>query len=302
MNGLAGSGMNTRRGTLRSALRAAKKPVRLARYLIGYNQHLKNGMSILLKRQQNKPPPPYIFRNGFTWHHGVRDVPDELFREIFIERVYDPLDAPPGARVLDIGANIGAVMLFWAAGRPDICFHAYEPNPEAFATLCKNVKVNGLAHQVKAYREAVGGTYGALDLWVDVPTTLSTAFGSAPVEGARRISVPMVPLDETWNRIDRSPIWMLKIDTEGAEGDILERASEEMLCNVQNACVEWHDNIVPGVYERCLRRLTTVGFQLRTRRHPWDEGIFFASRPSASSLGVDRSGADTRSGGCSRRT
>lgn len=76
----------------------------------------------------------------------------------------------------------------------------------------------------------------------------------------------------------RPQIWMLKIDTEGAEADILEAASDEALSSVSNACIEWHDNILPNSFERCRKRLADAGFELRTRTHPWDEGIIYAQR------------------------
>jgi len=55
---------------------------------------------------------------------------------------------------------------------------------------------------------------------------------------------------------------MLKIDTEGAEGDIPECASDAVLDNVSNACIEWHDNIVPGVFKRCGERLGAGWLQI----------------------------------------
>jgi FkbM family methyltransferase len=233
---------------------------------------------VWLKAKRKRPIPPLQFRNGFTWHHGVRDEPILLFREIFVDRFYEPLNAPANAHVLDIGANIGAVTLFWAAGRPDLHFHAYEPNPDSYATLCKNVAANGLAPQVSTYPQAIGGSRGKLDLWVNVPTTFATAYGEAPFAGARKQAVPMITLDDAWDRMGRAPIWMLKIDTEGAEGDILEAASDAVLASVHSACIEWHDNIVPGVFQRCRARLESSGLTIRTRSHPWDEGIIFASR------------------------
>jgi FkbM family methyltransferase len=231
-----------------------------------------------LKDKYQRPFPPLKFRNGFVWHHGPRDQPLLLFREIFIDHFYEPLEAPPNAVVLDIGANIGAVTLYWAVGRPDISFHAYEPNPESCATLRKNIEANRMLAQVTIYAEAISGTRGQLDLWVNVPTTLSTSYGDPPAEGARKVSVPAVTLDDAWERTGRSPIWMLKIDTEGAEGDILEAASDAMLGSVQTACIEWHDNIVPGVRARCLARLRAAGFTYHERFHPWNEGIIFAKK------------------------
>jgi FkbM family methyltransferase len=246
--------------------------------MIVFKRYLKNGTSVWLSDKYKRPIPPLKFRNGITWHHGARDAPIFLFREVFIDCFYEPLNAPTGARILDIGANIGALTLLWAAGRPDLRFNAYEPNPESYSTLRKNVEANGLTAQVGTYLEGIGRTRGMMDLWVDVRTTFATAYGAAPFEGARKQSVPMVTLDDAWHRMGRAPIWMLKINTEGAEADILEGASDAVLISVQNACIEWHDNIVPGAFARCRDRLTAVGFALRTRRHPWNEGIIFASR------------------------
>lgn len=255
-----------------------KRAWHAARDLAPYNRHLTNGAVVWLKVKYHKPLPPFKFRNGFTWHHGIRDQPILLFKEIFIKCFYEPLEAPPGAVVLDIGANIGAVTLFWAEGRPDIRFHAYEPNPESFTTLRKNIDANGLSSQIIAHTEAIGSARGEVNLWVDVPSALATSYGGAPTKGARKIPVPVITLDDAWNRMGRSPIWMLKIDVEGAEGDILEGASDAVLSSVSNACIEWHNNIVPGVLERCLKRLEEVGFSFRTRPHPGDEGLIFAER------------------------
>jgi FkbM family methyltransferase len=59
--------------------------------------------------------------------------------------------------------------------------------------------------------------------------------------------VPVIGLDEIWQRINKKTIWLLKVDTEGAEVDILEGASETVLGATQNAIVEYHDNIFPGL-------------------------------------------------------
>jgi FkbM family methyltransferase len=255
-----------------------KSFARAARDMMRYQYHLKNGASVWLRKKFQRPLPPFKFRNGYVWHHGPRDQPIMLFQEIFIDRFYEPLEAPPNAIVFDVGANIGAVTLYWAVDRPDIRFHAYEPNPESFVTLKKNIEANRISSQLAAYNEAIGRSRGQVDLWIDVPTALSTSYGEPPAEGARKISVPAITLDDAWERAGRSSIWMLKIDTEGAEGDILEAASDAMLDSVQKACIEWHDNIVPGVYARCVARLKAAGFKYHERFHPWNEGIIFASK------------------------
>ena len=181
--------------------------------------------------------------------------------------------------MLDIGANVGSVTLYWAFRNTDLQLHCYEPNPSAFSTLERNVEENGIRPRTTTFNEAVGRTGGILSLWVDVPTDLSTAYmDTAPAEGGRRMNVPMVALDDAWQRLGKKEIWLLKVDTEGAEVDILEGASQELLASVKNAIVEYHDNIVPGSFLRCQRILDLAGFQSRVLRHPWNEGIIYAQR------------------------
>jgi FkbM family methyltransferase len=248
--------------------------------LVHFSRLLTNGPAVWLNGKRRKPLPPLRFRSGITMHHGKQDDPLLLLDEVFIRRLYEfKTDAPPGAVMVDIGANIGSVTQYFALASPTLRVHASEPNPAAFAILRKNFEENRIAQRTTIFPEAVGRTAGSLSLWVDVPTVLSTAFGDAPPrEGGKRIDVPMVGLDEVWRRLDRGSIWLLKIDTEGAEGDILEGASKACLAAVRNAMVEYHDNIVPGVSDRCFKVLRDAGFTWRTFVHPWNEGIIYATR------------------------
>ena len=214
-------------------------------------------------------------------HHGEWDNPVLMLQEVFIDRWYEQDGAcpPVDAIMVDVGANIGAVSLYWAAMATSLRIQAYEPNPSAVQTLRDNVEANGLRGRVDIFPEAVGRDDGELSLWVDVPTELSTAYlDDSPAAGGRRISVPMVGMERIWRRIDQRNIWLLKIDTEGAEADILEGTPAAMLEATQNAIVEYHDNICPGASSRCRAVLDAAGFRCRTRVHPWDEGIIYATR------------------------
>ena len=225
--------------------------------------------------------PPVRLRSGFVMNHGKWDNPVLMLEEVFLDRWYehDGGSPPSDATMVDIGANMGAVSLYWAGAADSLQIHAYEPNPAANNTLQTNVSANDLHRRVEVFAEAVGRGDGELDLWVDVPTDLSTGYlDHSPVDGGRRVSVQMVGMEQIWQRLDRRGIWLLKVDTEGAEADILEGAPLEMLQATQNAIIEYHDNICPGASERCRKVLDAAGFRYRTRVHPWDEGIFYASR------------------------
>lgn len=88
----------------------------------------------------------------------------------------------------------------------------------------------------------------------------------------------MVAFDQVWERLNREPIAMLKIDTEGGEVGILEGASDDALRAVNTAVIEYHDNLFPNAYERCRAVLDRAGFTCSVYRHPWDEGVITATR------------------------
>lgn len=250
------------------------------RQLTNWIQTTSNWPGLWKYRRQRDLLPPVRLRNGIVLHHGRHDNPLALLDEVFVKRWYDlTASAPPGANMLDIGANIGAVSLYWAQRSPSLHIHCYEPNPSAFATLRFNVEQNGIHERVTTFPEAVGRIDGVLRLWVDIPSDLSTAYvEQSPVDGGKRIDVPMIDMEAAWRRLDRKDVWLLKIDTEGAEVDILEGAPIDCLRSVQNAIVEYHDNIYPGSLVRCQSALASAGFRYHVLHHPWNEGIIYAHR------------------------
>ena len=121
--------------------------------------------------------PPFELRNGLVLHHGPYDSPILLLDEVWIRQWYELDRIPPAnATMLDVGANIGFVTLYWANKSPSLRVHCYEPNPAAVATLRRNIAGNGLDQRAEVFPEGVGRSRGSLKLWVDIPTELSTAY------------------------------------------------------------------------------------------------------------------------------
>ena len=189
---------------VRRVIRAPKKLCCLIRYL---NNWPSVFLAYLVRYGHAKPTdqatPPLHFRSGLVWHHGPYDDPVLLFAEIYEKQWYKIAAPPANSTMVDIGANIGAVTLFFARMYPSLSVHAYEPNPSAFEMLCRNINSNGLGERVVPFSDAVGRSFGELSLWVDVNTRLSNAFTrESPNPGGRRILVPTVALDEVWRRLN----------------------------------------------------------------------------------------------------
>jgi FkbM family methyltransferase len=242
-----------------------------------------NWRSVWKHRREMALMPPIQLRSGLVLHHGPYDNPRVLVDEVFFNNWYDLRARPASdALMLDIGANIGAVSMYWLHKFPYLQVACYEPNPSACTTLRQNIDGNGFSQRAEVFSEGVGRDAGTIRLWVDIPTDLSTAYlDKSPVAGGKRVEIPRVGIDEVWQRAGKKNVWLLKVDTEGAETDILEGASPAFLASVQNAIVEYHDNIVPGSLERCRRVLESAGFQCQFRHHWWKEGIIYASRGTA---------------------
>ncbi len=73
-------------------------------------------------------------------------------------------DAPPGARVLDAGCGVGAVMLAAAARRPDCVFTGLERDAEAAALARVNIGLNGLEARVNLIEGDLAGGFAALGM------------------------------------------------------------------------------------------------------------------------------------------
>jgi FkbM family methyltransferase len=119
--------------------------------------------------------------------------------------------------VLDVGANIGALTIPFAALAAQV--HAVEPQPELADALDENVRRAGHG-RVTVYRAACGAAPGTIRLPVvryDQPGN----FGGLSM-GGDGAEVPVMAIDTlALPRVD-----LMKIDVEGAELSVLAGAAE----------------------------------------------------------------------------
>jgi FkbM family methyltransferase len=161
--------------------------------------------------------PTFIKVNG---HIMFLDPVDSL--NLSINGVYEPLETElfkklikKGDVVLDIGANIGyytliAAKLVGENGR----VYAFEPDPDNFALLKKNIKINGYQNVILV-QKAVSNKTGKLRLYLsDDSAAEHRIFDSR--DGRRSIEIEAIRLDDYFKdyfgKID-----LIKMDIEGAE-------------------------------------------------------------------------------------
>lgn len=232
---------------------------RTARLRLLIGRELLNGAEVWRAYRAGTDVPPLRFRSGLTMEHGPGDAPVFLLLEVFANGCYRRrLPRKLRGRVVDIGANIGAFTLDCLQRFPDVQVDAYEPNPETFRALQRNVTVNGLGHRVRLFPEAVAGGSGILTLWPGPGSLAASGYLAGSPERGRGIPVPMVGLDTVVRRVE-GPVSYLKIDAEGAEADILEQGVAA-LAGVQQVAGEYHEALVPGVSARVRAALEKAGF------------------------------------------
>jgi FkbM family methyltransferase len=126
----------------------------------------------------------------------------------------------PDAICYDIGANIGYHALIMAKSASAGEVYAFEPIPAVCEILAKNAAINGLKN-VKVVERAVGSQPGRLVLTRSVLIDqASRREGTAAGSYEETLECQSVSLDLFVSE-GHAPPTFLKIDVEGAEGDVL---------------------------------------------------------------------------------
>ena len=153
-----------------------------------------------------------------------------LYRQIFLEHVYDFETSKEEPVIIDCGANIGLSTLRFKRRHPGARVHAFEPDPVLADIFERNIKSAGLGN-VCFTRAAVWSSAGTLRFQQDAG--LAGHLSSAGEAGG--IEVPTVRLRELLSQ----PVDFLKLDIEGAELEVL-RDCRDLLTNVRRLFVESH--------------------------------------------------------------
>jgi FkbM family methyltransferase len=127
----------------------------------------------------------------------------------------------PGDTIVDAGANFGYYTLIGSRLVGDKGkVYAFEPDPKNFGLLQKNVRLNGLTNVVLE-QKALSNRKGALKLFIAGQNKGDHRIYQPDGEARPSVDVEAVRLDEYFQD-DKRSIDFVKMDTQGAEGVILE--------------------------------------------------------------------------------
>jgi FkbM family methyltransferase len=186
-----------------------------------------------------------------------------LLKSKYKKEYYFPEGLKPKV-VFDIGGNIGITAIYLASLFPDALIYSFEPLKENFEILklnvsqFKNVKVFNIGlgaenGSFKVYLSDDNENFGGVTFYSEVEGSLSESFSECEVKNIN------VVVDE----LGISSVDLIKIDTEGAEYDILTSLKYEFLKKTSWITGELHGN---RDFE-LLNYLTNIGFSISLNKN-----------------------------------
>jgi FkbM family methyltransferase len=151
----------------------------------------------------------------------------EVLREVFLDDEYAMIDCVPrssAATIVDLGANVGISVRYWAERFPDTKIVAVEPDENNLLLCRENCQVGGCAERTVFVQAGVGGTAGQGNLLrTSDPWTFRLSSEATDGSGKVRVLTMQGLIDELELH---QGIDILKCDIEGAESEMMANCSE----------------------------------------------------------------------------
>jgi FkbM family methyltransferase len=175
--------------------------------------------------------------------------------EIFVAEVYrqvGPEPDPDVKRIVDVGANVGMSLVYWARRYPNARLVAFEPHPIHVASLKRNLQENGISDRVELHAVAACAHARTVQLTdEEVCSSITTR------PNARTRSIEAVDFFAT---LGSEPIDFMKMDIEGGEYELL---GDPRFAALRVPCLvlEWHNTTEhPDGRQWCEDRLRSLGY------------------------------------------
>jgi|GEM_PF-5041258 len=206
-----------------------------------------------------------------------------FFGQVFLFDEYEVgrLRLPAAPVVCDVGANVGFFSWRVAALRPAATVLAFEPASANVVRLRRVFELAGIGGEVSPRACGRSAGHAVLYLRNSVTHSLDPLWHTDLDAGSGSEDVELTTLDAECDRHGFGHLDLLKIDTEGAEVDVLAGAAA-ILPHTRHVVLEYHS--LAGRAE-CLGILRGAGFHCREKSF-WglapagaEEGLLLCSRP-----------------------
>lgn len=184
----------------------------------------------------------YVWRNKPIYYRPGSSDTGLIYKILLKKNKKSEYDVPQAINpsvILDIGGNIGIASVYFANRFPSARILTFEPVPENFAILSKNVSAYQNIHP---FHFALGKQDGVLEMYYsDHPNNFGAySFYEKGSDTSKKILVTVRSAQSLLAEIGVSRVDIIKIDTEGSEYNILTSFNESVIKNVKWIVGELH--------------------------------------------------------------
>lgn len=180
-----------------------------------------------------------------------------ITREVFVSEIYHPTrPIPPDSvdLVVDVGANVGYSVVYFANRYRRARIEAFEPHPVHVDLLRRNLDLNGITERVAVHPVAAGITHSKA--W------LSDKGGDSQVSTGESEGMLPITVVDFFDAMKNRKIDLLKIDCEGGEYPLIMDSRFPML-HVERIIMEWHSTQAnPHADQDLCERLRSLGWEI----------------------------------------
>ncbi|MBG44366.1 MAG: hypothetical protein CL530_10405 [Aequorivita sp.] len=245
---------------------------RVIQEILQLRKNFYNWDSILKRSINGKSVKVLNLRNGLTFYNANQNTLS-IFKEIFVNNVYnrEGVKINEGDIVFDIGANVGIFSLY-ASIIKGTKVYAFEPHPTNFKVLSNNVSQNKITN-IECFEFAVGiDNEDRILIEGNIAGGHKLSNEKEFVYSEGSLNVKSVTLSRMTEKLDIDTIDFVKLDCEGAEGEIIKSLGQDGLKKIKKMAIEFHDNHSILSHEEIIEELENSGFKTFIK---WDGKSYF---------------------------
>lgn|SRR3989338_5069093 len=182
----------------------------------------------------------YFLRNGIKMETRCQTTDLGTMHTHFIgqenDRFLSQLNENP--IIIDIGAHIGTFSIYAMKKVPTVTIYSFEPHPDNYELLLKNIRMNGFERSIKPFRFAIFNKNGKLNLYFRKRYTAGCTL--IKEKDNEHVKVKCITIKDIFdsNRIEMCDL--LKIDCEGSDYKIIVSIPKNYFKKIKSIHAEFH--------------------------------------------------------------